>query len=72
MPSTGGRIERAAVLGQAGGDVGVMMLHLDQRQRLSVGALARELRRQIFRMQVGDERDRRVIEQLCVEREAVR
>ena len=55
----GRRIERMAVLGQAGSDMGVMVLYLDHRQAGCLGIF----RRQVFGMHVGRDRSWRVIEQ---------
>ena len=63
------RMERSAVLSKAGGDMGVMVLNLNQRQGPCVGLCASEFRRQIFRMPVDDDRRRRVIEQAPIERQ---
>src|SRR5271163_418638 len=61
-------VEGMEVLREAGGDMGVMMLDLDEGDRLRRGAHAGELGRKIFRMFIGDERDGRMIEQFCVKR----
>ena len=69
-PSDGRSVERIAVFGQAGGDVGVMVLHLDERDRLP----RRRGRGRAWTTDtpdaVGDERRGRMIEQLRVKREA--
>ena len=62
----GRAVEGMEIFGEAGGDMGVMMLDLDQRNRLRGGASARELGRKIFRVLVGDQRDGPMIEQLGV------
>ena len=46
-----------------------MVLRFDKRQRLRPRPFARELGRQIFRMPIGDEGARRVVEELSVERQ---
>ena len=66
------RIERAAVLGEASGDMGVMMCTSISGRPSVTRVRAPSLRREVFGMAVGREDRRRVIEQRRVERQIAR
>src|SRR6202044_2690881 len=65
------RVERNAIFGEARRDMGVMVLRLDEGQRLGLRPFARELGRQIFGMAVGDESARRVMKEVGVQPESL-
>ena len=66
-----GSVERNAVFDEARRDMGVMVLGLDQRQRLRSRPRPGEFGRQIFRMPIGDESARGVTEKLGVKRQVL-
>jgi hypothetical protein len=70
-PEHGGPRERPAVLREARRGVGMMVLHLEKGEPLDAGALSRELRRRIVWVTIDDERERPMLEEVCVEGEVL-